>query len=47
MNLRDDKLWDDLRYWLAHPVTEDEQEKRDIEINEYINSVLAKTYGNS
>ncbi|MCM1004250.1 MAG: hypothetical protein NC408_07915 [Candidatus Gastranaerophilales bacterium] len=45
MNLRDDELWDELRYWAENPVTEEEQEMRNKEINDYVNAVLNKMYG--
>ncbi len=44
MSLKNDELWDDLRYWAAHPVTEEEQKVRDKEINDYVNYVVAKMF---
>lgn len=44
MSLKDDKIWDDLRYWLEHPVTEEEQGARDKEINDYVAARLAQMY---
>ena len=46
MGLRDDEeIWDDFNYWLENPITEEEQALRDKEINDYINAVLNKMYG--
>lgn len=39
-----DEIWEDLRYWLANPVTEEEQRIRDKEITEYVNSVVDKMF---
>lgn len=45
MSLRDDKIWDELKYWLENPVTQEEQDLRDKEINDYVNARLAEMYG--
>lgn len=46
MGLRDDEeIWGDFKYWLENPITEEEQALRDKEINDYINAVLTKMYG--
>lgn len=43
---RDDEedIWEEFRYWLKNPVTEEEQQARDKEVNNYVNSVLAKMF---
>lgn len=45
--MRDDKLWDELKYWLANPVTEEEQNMRDREEQRYINTVLDKAFSDN
>lgn len=44
MGLRDDELWDDLKYWLSNPITEEEQKARDKEINDYVKFVVEKMF---
>lgn len=41
---KDDDIWEELRYWLKNPVTEEELQARDKEVNNYVNSVLAKMF---
>ena len=43
--LRDDELWDDLKYWLENPITEEEENLRKQTEENYINAVLDKAFG--
>lgn len=40
----EEDIWEGLRYWLNNPVTEEEQQARKKEVNNYVNSVLAKMF---
>lgn len=44
---RDDEedIWEELKYWLKNPITKAEQIQRDVEINNYIETVLEKAFG--
>ena len=44
---KDDKedIWEELKYWLVNPITEEEQAERNQEINNYIDAVLKKAFG--
>ena len=39
-----DEIWENMHYWLTHPVTKAEQNKRDKEINDYINYVIDRKF---
>ena len=38
-------IWEELKYWLENPITEEEQAERDCEINNYVNAILEKAFG--
>ena len=38
-------IWSELKYWLSNPITEEEQAERDNEIDNYIDTVLKKAFG--
>lgn len=40
----DNEIWDELRYWLANPITKEEQVVRDKEINSYVNYVIENMF---
>ena len=41
----DDCIWLELKYWLENPITKGEQAERDNEINNYIDAILKKAFG--
>lgn len=45
MGIRDDELWEELRYWLTHPITDEEQKRRDAEEKAYQEKVLNRVFG--
>ena len=40
----DEEIWEDLRYWLKNPITQEEQTEREQEINNYVNAVLDRVF---
>ena len=40
-----EEIWNDLKYWLENPITAAEQAERDSEMNDYINAVIEKAFG--
>lgn len=45
MGIKDDELWEELRYWLTHPITDEEQKRRDAEEKAYQEKVLNRVFG--
>lgn len=45
-NNDEENIWSELKYWLENPITKAEQTERDNEINNYIDAVLKKIFGN-
>ena len=41
----EENIWTELKYWLENPITEEEQAERDCEINNYVNAILKKAFG--
>ena len=41
----EEDIWEELKYWLENPITEEEQAERDCEINNYVNAILEKAFG--
>ncbi len=41
----EEDIWEELKYWLENPITEEEQAERDCEINNYVNTILKKAFG--
>lgn len=40
----EEDIWEELKYWLENPITEEEQAERNNEINNYIDAVLKKAF---
>ena len=43
---KDDEIWDELKYWIENPLTEEETKVREKEINDYVNSRIAQMFQN-
>lgn len=41
---KDDETWNELKYWIENPVTDEEQKIYDNEINNYVNAVVAQMF---
>lgn len=41
---KDDEIWDELKYWMENPLTEEEAKVREKEINDYVNLRIAQMF---
>lgn len=41
---KDDEIWNELKYWIENPVTEEENKMYEKEINNYVNLRIAQMF---
>ena len=40
----DEEIWTDFKYWIENPITKEEQDEREKELDNYINALIKKAF---